>query len=166
MATKKQKLFIEYYLKHNNASKAARLAGYSERSAGAIGSKLLTKVEIQEIIQQRYDEAKMSADVVLRELAAMAEGVNLLDYVEVKEKERQGKGETTYTDIWMSFDLDRFNEDGYGPLVKRIKQTATGLDIELYDRKGALELVGKHHALFTEKIEQTNKGTIKVKISE
>ena len=37
-----------------------------------------------------------------------------------------------------------------------------GLDARLKDRNKAAELLGKRYALFTEKVEQNNKGEIKV----
>ena len=162
---KKQKVFIEEYLKTFNATQSAKNAGYSKRTAYSQGQRLLKHVEVAKAISKRMEKLKMSADEVLRDLATMAHGVNLVDYVEIKEVVKETKSGKEYYDVFMSFDLDKFNEDGYGHLVKRIKQTANGLDIELYDRKSALELIGKHHALFTEKIEQTNTGTIKVTIS-
>ena len=54
MLTKKQQKFIQAY--SGNASEAARQAGYSARTAKAIGFELLTKPDIKEAIQEREGE--------------------------------------------------------------------------------------------------------------
>mgnify|MGYP003407536533 FL=1 len=50
--TSKQEMFCNEYLVDFNASRAARAAGYSEDTAGAIGHENLRKPEIQARIQQ------------------------------------------------------------------------------------------------------------------
>jgi len=67
--TAKQKLFVQEYLKDLNATQAAIRAGYSERTANEQGSRLLTKVSVQEAIQEAMDErsarTKITSDMVL-----------------------------------------------------------------------------------------------------
>ena len=50
--TEKQKKFCEEYIYDFNASRAARAAGYSEDTAGAIGFENLRKLEIQDYIAE------------------------------------------------------------------------------------------------------------------
>lgn len=50
--TEKQKKFCEEYIFDFNASRAARAAGYSEDTAGAIGHENLKKLEIQDYIAE------------------------------------------------------------------------------------------------------------------
>jgi hypothetical protein len=68
--TIKQKRFIEAYLgKANfNITKAAKLAGYSEKTSYSIGSELLKKPEIKEAVSTRLQESAMGADEVLMRL--------------------------------------------------------------------------------------------------
>lgn len=54
-------------------------------------------------------------------------------------------------------DLDAMRRDDMMHLVKGIKHTRDGLQVEFYDAQAALQLIGKHHALFTEKQEVTGK---------
>ena len=61
----KQRAFIDEYLQCWNASEAARRAGYSERSAGAIGHENLKKPEIKAEIERRVADLAMSADEAL-----------------------------------------------------------------------------------------------------
>ena len=58
--TAKERKFVAEYVKALNASEAARKAGYSERSAGELGYRLLKKVEIQEAIAE-FNKAERQA---------------------------------------------------------------------------------------------------------
>lgn len=54
--TKRHEVFVTEYLKHFNASEAARTAGYSERTAGEQASRLLKDARIKAAIDRRYRE--------------------------------------------------------------------------------------------------------------
>lgn len=54
--TPKQKAFADYYIQTANASESARLAGYSKKTARAIGQENLTKPAISEYIAERMAE--------------------------------------------------------------------------------------------------------------
>lgn len=54
--TPKQKKFSDEYLKSGNATQAAIKAGYSPKTAKAIGAENLTKPDIIEYIQKRNDK--------------------------------------------------------------------------------------------------------------
>jgi len=74
--TKKQRRFCEEFLLDLNATRAAKRAGYSERSAYSIGEENLRKPEIQKYIrrsvEQRSIRTRISCDRVLEELAKIA----------------------------------------------------------------------------------------------
>lgn len=54
--TPRQKDFCEYYLQTGNAAEAARLAGYSEKTARVIGPENLSKPAVSEYIARRRAE--------------------------------------------------------------------------------------------------------------
>ena len=54
--TDKQTLFIEHYLTHFNATKAAIQAGYSEDTAYSIGSENLNKAYIKKVIDEKIKD--------------------------------------------------------------------------------------------------------------
>tara|TARA_R100001086_G_scaffold249442_1_gene189201 strand:+ start:2235 stop:2642 length:408 start_codon:yes stop_codon:yes gene_type:complete len=60
----KQELFVQHYILTRNASEAARLAGYSERSARNQGSRLLQEEEIQQRIFDAEQEMTTDVDVI------------------------------------------------------------------------------------------------------
>lgn len=67
--TDKQELFCKEYLVDMNATRAAKAAGYSEKTAQKIGSENLSKPDIQaylkQIMQARSDKLKIDAEWVL-----------------------------------------------------------------------------------------------------
>lgn len=75
--TAKQKAFVQEYLVDLNATQAAIRAGYSAKTAGSIGQRLLTKVEIQAelaaAMAAREERTEITADYVLRRLKEEAE---------------------------------------------------------------------------------------------
>ena len=139
----KEQAFVECYLRCWNGAQAARDAGYSEKTAKEQASRMLTKANIQEAIVARLAELKMSADEVLTRLAEQARG-SLAPFL--------------VTDLLG--DLKRFDLGDDKPLhllkkasvTKRTYKDTTEetVAIELYDAQAALNLLGKHHKLFTD----------------
>ena len=76
--TPKQKKFCEYYLQSGNAADAARKAGYSPKTADAIGRENLRKPTISAYIAERMgnQDKKLVADAdeVLRFYSAVMRG--------------------------------------------------------------------------------------------
>lgn len=151
--TRREALFVEEYLSCFNATKAAIAAGYSPKTARTIGAQNLTKVDIASAISQRLKETAMSADEVMMRLAAQARG-SMAQFLNVND---DGKA---------SLDFKNARDTGSLDLVKKVTETTrtykdettTVLSIELYDAQAALQLIGKHHKLFTEKMELDDAG--------
>ena len=63
--TLKQMAFVDAYIETGNASEAARLAGYSEKTARAVGAENLTKPNIKQAIEARQAEirSERTADI-------------------------------------------------------------------------------------------------------
>lgn len=153
--TAKQRRFVDEYITHNlNATKAALAAGYSEATAYSQGSRLLKNVEIRAAIEGHLAVAGMRAQEVLLRLTehARADIGDLWD-------------ETLGGINWATA-----RRKGLTRLIKKIKRKTTYRtvgdetietveeDFELYDAQHALELLGKHHGLFVEKVEHTGIG--------
>ena len=83
--TPRQRAFVEAYASMPNAKTAAITAGYSERSARQIGSRLLTRVDIKSAIRARtttaLEKLEVSDEMTLQELAVIAFS-NIQDFVE------------------------------------------------------------------------------------
>ncbi len=74
--TPKQRIFVVEYLVDKNATKAAKRAGYSPKTARSIGAENLTKPNIASAIEKSLAEqlirANVSADRVLYEIKRIA----------------------------------------------------------------------------------------------
>ena len=79
--TPKQQRFVEEYLIDLNATQAAIRSGYSEKTARKIGSENLTKLDIQEAIQEAQEslsnKTQLTIDIVVNGLLKEAQ-----DYAE------------------------------------------------------------------------------------
>lgn len=85
--TAKQQLFVDDYLIHFNATRAAKTAGYSEKTAYSQGQRLLKNVEISTLIESRLKESRMNSDQVMKLMADIAQS-SMNDYFKVVERER------------------------------------------------------------------------------
>lgn len=133
--TEKQKRFVEEYLIDLNATQAAIRAGYAEKAANREGSRLLSNVDIQAAIQKaqnkRSERVQISQDDVLRgllEVVAMSTGKKLVTETVVTKSET---GEAIGTDVIKSC-------------------------FEPHAANKALELLGKHLGMFTQKVDMTS----------
>lgn len=132
----RQRIFVSEYIKCWNASEAARRAGYNGKS-DVIGSRLLGDVSIKAIIDARLAEIKMSADEALVRLADQAR-VDIGDFAK-------------YFNLDGTFDLQKAKDDGVSHLIKKLKLTQYGTELELHDKDFALDKIGKAHGLFNDK---------------
>ena len=95
--TSKQKAFIEqFFINNMNATKAAIAAGYSEKSAGSIGSENLQKPKIARVINERLKALAMPAEEAIARLADFARSDigDILDddgNVDIQKAKRLGK---------------------------------------------------------------------------
>lgn len=141
--TAKQQRFCDEYLIDLNATQAAIRAGYSAKTADAIGCENLTKPNIQQEIAKRMAERSkrtgINQDRVLQEIAKLAL-VNIDDVVDLET----GRVRETAT-----------KEDLACIQSIKIKPTEFGTEreIKFYDKKGSLELAGKHLGMFKDKAE-------------
>jgi phage terminase small subunit len=137
--TGKQQAFIDAYLKCYNATEAARKAGYkgNGNTLSTVGAENLRKPNIAQEISNRLRASAMSADEVLMRLGEHARS----DYKEYLTE--NGK-----------VDLERLLADDKGHLIKGIKLTKYGNQIEFYGADNALALIAKHHGLLVNRVEQ------------
>lgn len=64
----KQKDFIEHYLRTGNATESAKRSGYSNKTAYAIGSRLLKNVEVVAELTKRGQMVAQKTDIDVSEL--------------------------------------------------------------------------------------------------
>lgn len=178
--TAKQKRFCEEYLIDLNATQAAIRAGYSPKTAEQTASRLLRNVKVQEYIAKRQKELSRSTEItqerVIKELALIAFSNNA-DYAHVVEKKMQVEAGGTLVDV--------LDEDGKPVMYRTVEPVLTeelteeqkralavikkgrdGLEVKSCDKVKALELLGKHLGIFTDKIEANVNDTTKNELQE
>lgn len=153
----KQRRFADEYLVDLNATQAAIRAGYSEKTAKQIGSRLLTNVDIASAITSAQgklsEKTGITAERVLNELA-------LLGFANMKDYIRIGPDGDPYT----SFEgLTRDQAAAIGELTVEDFKDGRGEDardvrrvrFKMSDKRSALVDIGKHLGMFKEKVEHT-----------
>ena len=140
----KRQRFVQEYLVDLNATQSAIRAGYREKSAGVQGARLLANAAVQaEIKVQQQERARrvgITQDRVLSELAAIAFACGT-DFTRVAP---DGTLETRPTDQV---------PPGKLPAVAAMKYSTRGVEIKLYDKLRALELLAKHLGMFEKGME-------------
>jgi phage terminase small subunit len=153
----KQKLFVSYYLKTKNATKAAKLAGYSKKTAYSIGQENLTKpdiaAEVSEGVERIAALAELKAADVLKELQKLAFANLALCYNENGTMKLPSEMPPDVQAALNGYETEELIVNGGFKIGNKRK-------VKMHDKTRALELLGKHFKLFTDILES------KVAVSE
>jgi len=144
--TLKQSIFVDEYIKDKNALQAAIRAGYSEASAGWRGCTLLKDPKVQAAIEDRLQAAQarsqVTVDRVLTELARIA-FADITDIVSVEG------GKVRVRD---TRDLPPETRKAISEITETGAAGGT-IKVKLHDKIKALELIGRHLAMFKDKLD-------------
>lgn len=163
--TEKQKMFVQEYLIDLNATQAAIRAGYSARTAHAIGSELLEKTLVAEAVArakaERSARVGLTQDRVIAELAAIAfarmphyvewgtgDQMALKHSAELTDEQAAAVAQVTESEKFIKT-LGKSADDEPEQLMSRERS------IKLHDKVPVLKLLGQHLGLFTDKHEVT-----------
>lgn len=146
--TAKQRQFVAEYLVDMNATQAAIRAGYSSKTAKSIGQENLTKPDVARAIaaaqERREEQTDVKAADVLREIQRLA----MFDPADL-------------TDVKSPADIRK--------LPEHVRRAIVGWGWDRQGRftiktakEGALEMLGRHHSLFNDKlkVDATVKGQV------
>lgn len=164
--TGKQAAFVREYLIDLNATQAAIRAGYSEKTAGAVGFENLRKPKIARAIQaalgKRAERTEVTADRVLTELARIA-------FADLRDL-------FTWDEERACFVPSRDLTEDQAAAISSIKAKTTRiprengddleeirLELKTYDKVAALREIGKHLGI-AEKLDLS--GSVDVKVSD
>ncbi|MDP4152869.1 MAG: terminase small subunit [Bacillota bacterium] len=125
--TYKQRAFADFYIELGNATEAAVKAGYSKKTARAIASENLKKINVKVYIDERLKQIESdriaSAAEVMKYLTSVLRGEQLEEVVVV---EASGDGLSA---------------------ARNVKK-----EVSAKDRLKAAELMGKRYSLFNDKV--------------
>lgn len=155
--------FCESYARYGNATRAAKDAGYSEKTAYSQGHRLLKDVEIQQEISaarsRRFKALHMDADEVLALVAEQARGIMpRLAHITPAGDPYLDPSQVDLSDLAhvkkMSIEdfVDGREVDEEGNTIKRDVRRVT---IEVVDPGDARKTLMKHLGLLTEKVEMS-----------
>lgn len=148
--TPKQQRFVEEYLIDLNATQAAIRAGYSEKTAKVIAAQNLSKLNVQEAIEEaqnkRQEQTQIDAAYVLKRLVE----IDQMDVLDIMDDQMKIRPVNEWPKVWRQYVVNLENlelSDGEG-CFKKIKWP---------DKVKNLELLGKHVSVgaFKDKIEHT-----------
>jgi phage terminase small subunit len=153
--TDKQRAFCLEYLVDLNATQAAIRAGYSAKTARQAGADNLSKHDIQaetkRLMDERAKRAEIDADTVLAELLKIARADigqafnadgSLRPVAEMPE------------DVRRAIASVEIREEGRGGDQEQAGQTKK---VRFWDKPRALEMLGRHLRMFSDRMEITGK---------
>lgn len=147
LKNQKHERFVQEYLVDLNATQAAIRAGYSAKSASQQGSELLSNPKVRaradELMAARSKRTGVNQDRVIRELARLA-FVNAPDVINTLDATVKTGATSDDTAAIASVRVKVIpTQDGEG--VER--------EVRLCDKLKALELLGKHMGMFTDRVQ-------------
>ncbi|MFB6473336.1 terminase small subunit [Paenibacillus glucanolyticus] len=162
--TDKQRIFVMEYMRDFNATRAAMAAGYSKKTAYAIGWENLRKPEIQAEIArfkgEKAEELGIDIQRVIMEYMKIA-FTDVTDLLEFGQREvpvmtmlgplYEGEGDekkpvtklVNFVDFKDSSQID-------GTVISEVKQGKDGVSIKLHDKMKALKELEKYTGFMTE----------------
>lgn len=143
----KHQRFVEEYLIDLNATQAAIRAGYSVKTACEQGARLLANVKVQEAVAnamaERSKRTGVNQDRVIQELARIA-FVNPQNVINTEDGSvREDATDDDLACIQSVKVKSASSDKGY----------SEEREVKLNDKLKALELLGKHLGMFTDKLE-------------
>lgn len=158
--TEKQQRFVEEYLIDFNATQAAIRAGYSQKTAGAVGHENLRKPEIVSALnkakQERCERTKIDADYVLKRLVE----IDQMDIADILAEDGSLLPVTAWPKVWRTtlsgMEVQTLGSRADLNILKKVKWP---------DKVKNLELLGKHVTVqaFNEKSSVSGEITIETR---
>ena len=162
--TAKQERFCQEYMIDLNASQAAIRAGYSVKTAGSVGAENLKKPEIQNRISELQktiqERTEITQDMVIAEYAkiAFANTTDVIEWGDTILIKVEVDGEMQYV---QTHGIKIKNSKSLPPniqaAVKKVKKGKDGLEVEMHDKKGALDSIARHLGMFNDSLELKGK---------
>lgn len=161
--TPKEEFFVAEFIIDLNATRSAKAAGYSEKTARQLASRLLSKVYIQEAIQQakieRMKRTEINADFTLKRLAWLANAsiFNVAQWGTREStkwiKDRDGefkeiKEEGPYLNFFDSEVVGKKKAFGIDSIKIQASEFGNTISLKMRNPVQALDLLGQHQGLF------------------
>ena len=147
----KQQRFVDEYIKSLNATQAAIEAGYSKKTAGAIGSRLLKDVKISTAIKNRINNIKSES---------IADAQEVLEYfTRVMRRQEKEKIVVTLKDEksdWVLGNDGKYRKNA----VKTERVEIVEIDAKLSDANTAAVQLAKRYGLVNGDNDKADEGAL------
>lgn len=159
----KQRLFVGFYLKYWNATKAYQKAyGCDYGTAMTNGNRLLRNAhiaaEVQRVRDEMFADSYLSAQAIIQKYMDIA-FADMTDYVKFGKKEVQAvnkkgiplfeeNGDPVMIEV-QYVELENYDQVD-GTLLSEVKEGKDGIGIKLADRMKALEKLEKYHGMMSD----------------
>lgn len=154
--TAKQQMFVAEYLIDLNATQAAIRAGYSEKTAQEQSSRLLSNVMVSKAIQEAMDKRSQKTEITSEKVLSEIAKLGFADIRKVFNEYGQLLPVHLLPDdiasSVSSIEVVTSRIPGSDPV--EVEHTSK---IKFWDKRGSLELLGKHLKLFPNQNEHTGK---------
>lgn len=153
--TPRQRRFCEEYLIDLNGAAAARRAGFSKATASEQAVRLLADVrvraEVDRLKAERSQRTQVTADAVVSEIAKLAFS-NMMNYIVIQD-DGSYVVDFSMVDRDMGAAMSEVTTETYVEGKGEEAQTVKRMKFKLCDKKGSLELLGRHLGIFNDKSE-------------
>ena len=148
MLNPRQEKFAENYARHGNGTKAAKDAGYAERSAHVQASRLLKNDKVRERIAYYHAQRHMGPEETMAALADIAR-TDMGDFITPQmhggarlnlRKAHRLRKLGLIREIQTEEEIAQTDEGKINTGVLKTK-------VKLYDKQRALETIARHHGL-------------------
>lgn len=139
--TYKQKVFIAEYIRTLNGGRSARKAGYKKPYEQAYEN--LRKPHIRAAIDKALKELAMPPEEVIARITEEARA-NVMEFFALKRTDGGGQ--------YLEVDLEALKNGPFSHLVKGIKFTKHGMEIQINDPLKAQEILARHHGLLKDNV--------------
>jgi phage terminase small subunit len=157
-SSKRAEIFAREYVIDLNGTRAAIAAGYSERTAAEQASRLLNKVKTRKIIDQlqakRASKLDLKAEHIAEELRRMAFS-NMMDYMEIDEEGKPTGLNLSRLTRDQAAAIQEITEDTTGGTGDGERRMILRTKFKLADKRGSLELLGRHLGMFQDNLKVT-----------
>lgn len=151
-------MFAREYVIDLNGTRAALAAGYSEATASEQASRLLKNCRVQRIIGQlqskRASKLELKAENVVEELRRLAFS-NMSDYMEIDEEGKPKGLNLANLTRDQAAAIQEISEDATGGSGDGERRLIIRTKFKLADKRGSLELLGRHLGMFQDNLKVT-----------
>ena len=150
----RQQIFAREYVIDMNGTRAAIAAGYAEKAAAQASSQLLRNTKVSKLIDElqskRASKLEIKAEKIAEELARIG-FANMHDYMSVDDDGKPFLDLSALTRDQAAA-IQEIREDTTGGSGDGERKLVVRTTFKLADKRGALELLGRHLGMFQDNL--------------